>query len=91
MLRSCDVATPNQWTTPTTHKDLWLVAQRLLSPRAQAPKYDMVARPSRARAKPRSLYDEQAEELRKKGVQLQTQDDDDENEEQDDDLSLIHI
>ena len=50
----------------------------------------MVARPSRARAKPRSLYDEQAEELRKKGVELQTQDDD-ENEEQDDDRSATFV
>ncbi len=51
----------------------------------------MVARPSRARAKPRSLYDEQAEELRKKGVELQTQDDDEENEEQDDDRSATFV
>ena len=46
---------------------------------------------SRARAKPRSLYDEQAEELRKKGVELQTQDDDEENEEQDDDRSATFV
>lgn len=47
----------------------------------------MVARPSRARAKPQSLYDEQAAELqtklRKKGVQLQTQESDDDDDDDD--------
>ena len=79
--RAASTAQPRQTLRPHKFK----------SQAPQAKKNTMVARPSRARAKPRSLYDEQAEELRKKGVELQTQDDDEENEEQDDDRSATFV